>query len=848
MQEELAEALNTPAMRQFVEIKSKYTDSIIFFRLGDFYEMFMEDAIEASAILDIALTKKMGKIPMCGIPYHAMDNYISRLISANKKVVICEQIKNEESTTKVLQREVVRVVTPGMIIEENLINGYENNFFCLALFYPNQVLLAIADVSTADLYYFYFKQVDNYKIISVLSKFQPREIFLFDEHRVEWNSLIRTDEYVFSSLNRIVNEIPNYDPVQRFDCLKQTIHSILGYNFKKDNFEFKSPIVMEDSEYLEMDEDTVKNLDLIDHRMEREKHHTLFHVLNKCSTQSGKRLLKKRILYPFRSIEVIQDIWTKINKFQVDRHIQKELLTLLQSCADIERILARFRGNKALPRDFRTILKYIEIAKSLKLLLNSMEYRFEYQETKLDTLYEYIKERLFEGELPPILGGNGEFIKFGYSPKLDKSKIAKSDGKDWIIKLEEKEKARTGLSTLKIKYNKVVGYFIEISRNQAGNAPKDYLKKQTLVTYERFTFPELEEIERTILEADSIIEEIEKQEFDKMLLETLSLFNEFIELSKYISDLDLILSFCISADEYNWTKPEYNKEGKLNLIESRHPVIEKFLKVGERFTPNDVDLDINQNTIALLTGPNMAGKSTYMRQIALNQILFQMGSYIPAKFGSLSIVDKLFTRIGSADNITAGESTFYLEMKETARILNNKTKNSLILFDEIGRGTSTYDGLSIAWAILEYLIADKSNVTKTIFATHYHELTEMERERHIFNLYMDTVEKDGEVIFLKKVKKGRAKKSFGIYVAKLAGIPEEVVTRARELLIGLESKKREIKFRSNESEPELFSKVQLPSEQTKYKALYDKLQQIDINVLTPLEALQVLSNMKSMDI
>lgn len=840
------EALNTPAMKQFQEIKAKHPDAILFFRMGDFYEMFMEDAIEASAILDIALTKRQNQIPMCGIPYHAMDVYISRLLNAKKKVVVCEQIKNENSTSKLLQREVVRVITPGTVVEENLIKSYENNFLAILIVAHENILLSLADISTSDLYYFSYQLGHINKLSSTLYKFFPGEIIILKDQKEFWKEAFNMADFVLTEIEE--SNLDFFDSGDKFDPLKNILDKTIEKNFKSTHFDFKPPIIMDESEFMEIDERTVTNLDLIENRNEAERHHSLFTVLNKCQTASGKRLLKNRLLFPFRNLNTIQEIWKKIEKLSKGREVRESLLYNLKSTADLERILSRFRASKGSPRDFRTIQKNIELGFQIKETLDKIEYEFKFPHERLKSLAEYLDKRLSEKELPAILG-NGEFLKDGFDPKLDKARTAKTKGKDWILELEEKEKKRLGLTTLKIRYNKVVGYYVEISRNQANAAPKEYVKKQTLVTTERFTFSELEEIERTILESDETIQEIEKTEFDNMITEVLKLFKEFTVLSGEIGDLDLILSYYLCQEDYNWTKPNTNKNGSLVLKDSRHPVIEKYLPTEESFIPNNIEMNTKDQSVAILTGPNMAGKSTFMRQIAHCQILFQIGSFVPAKSANFSIVDKLFTRIGAADNITAGESTFYVEMKESAYILQNKTKDSLILFDEVGRGTSTYDGLSIAWAIVEYLNRnlDKSQKTKTIFATHYHELTELERESGIFNLYLDTIEKEGKVIFLKKVRKGKAKKSFGIYVARLAGIPDNVIERAIELLDGLESKKREIKFKTTEVEtqPLLFGENPTPTQNNeKFKELENELKSIEVEKITPLDAIQILDKLK----
>ncbi|MBE7412114.1 MAG: DNA mismatch repair protein MutS [Leptospiraceae bacterium] len=834
-----SEALNTPAMKQFLEIKSRYPDGILFFRMGDFYEMFLDDAIIASSILDIALTKRQNQIPMCGLPYHAADNYISRLLSAGKKIVICEQ-KKTDGNTKLLSREVVRVVSPGTVIEDNLLSGYQNNFLCAIFFSTKYNFLALADISTSELEYIKIHSDNIIKLKSYIFKFSPKEIVILNSQKNIWDINFPNEMAMVSILNDPILEKDSLENMNDFTLIEKILKAYLNFNYQNIDFTFNNPKFMDETETLEIDEDTVRNLNLVEGQ--NEKDHSLFSILNKCKTQKGKRVLKKKILFPTRSLNLIHDQWKKIQKFEQNKRVKNEIKNLLSEISDLERILSRFRGQKALPRDFRTIIQNIETGFLISKNLNEIDYPFQFPVSNLDKLKNYIQERLHEGEIPVVLG-NGIFLKSGFNEKLDKSREAKTKGKDWIIELEEKEKISTGLSTLKIRYNKIVGYFVELSRAQGMSAPKKYLKKQTLVTSERFTFPELEEIERTILSADTDIQEIEKEEFDRMVTKVLSESHSILSLSEELGELDYTLSLSLCKDEYRWIRPEVNDQGKLSITNSRHPVVENYLPIGEKFISNDLDLDREKNAIAILTGPNMAGKSTFMRQIAINQILFQIGSYVAASNANLSIVDKLFTRIGSGDNLTEGESTFFLEMKETAYILNNKTSESLILFDEVGRGTSTYDGLSIAWSILEFLSKNKINEvrTKTIFATHYHELTELDREEGIFNLYLDTTDKDNEVIFLKKVKKGKAKKSFGIYVAKIAGIPLEIIERARDILIGLESKKREIKFHSTTEQ--LLFPTKNDDQNPSTKEILKTLEQLNLNETTPLDSMKILEKL-----
>lgn len=841
--------LDTPVMRQYMEIKSRFPDAIVFFRMGDFYEMFLDDAKEAARILDIALTKRQNSIPMAGIPFHSTESYVSRLLTAGKKIVICEQTKSDDPKAKIMNREVVRVISPGTVIEENLLAGFQNNFLGILVFTDRKTFLGLADVSTSDLMYFSYEKDDLDGLRANLSKFTPKEIVVPNKQKDRWDHNFPEGSLQFQPLITTLNEsdILTKDetkPSSEYAVLEHILDCYLKYNYRENSFAFKTPEIIEEKEYLILDEDSVRNLELVDN--DRNKEHSLFGVLNFCRTAVGKRTLRKNILFPTRSPEIIQSRHSGIQALS-SKKLQNKIRIELDEMIDLERVLSRFRGNKAFPRDFSGISKTIQACINVKnqLIEENLLSQFPGIGTSLDSLEHLpylFQERLHPGELPVFLG-NSVFLKSGFSPELDRSREAKDKGKDWILELEEKEKKSTGFSTLKIRYNKILGYFIEISRNQAKSIPDSYLKKQTLVTSERYTSPELEEIERTILEADEIIDRIEKQEFDFLVEKVLESEKLIQNLSREIGSLDFLLALSQAKDQFSWKKPDISQNEELILKDSRHPVVEKFLPLGETFVPNSIHLDNREESIAVLTGPNMAGKSTFMRQVALNQILFQIGSYIPAKEARLPIVDKIFTRIGSGDNLTEGESTFYVEMKETAHILNSMTEQSLILFDEVGRGTSTYDGLSLAWAILEYL-SEREIRTKTIFATHYHELTDLERNNGIFNLYMDTYEKEGDVLFLKKVKRGKVKKSFGIYVARLAGVPQKITKRAEEILEGLESRKKEIRIRTEE--PSLFPGFQAGPDRASLamERIRKRLITLLIDKTTPIESLQILEELQ----
>ncbi|MDF3821791.1 DNA mismatch repair protein MutS [Leptospira sp. 96542] len=827
------DALNTPVMRQYMDVKQKHPDGIVFFRMGDFYEMFLDDAKIAAQILDITLTKRQNQIPMAGIPFHATESYISRLISAGKKVVVCEQTKPEDPKAKIMGREVVRIITPGTVVEDNLLGSFQNNYISLYIKEKSSVYLAFADVSTAELLYFYFSENESEKINDTLKRFTPKEIIYTD-------AIPPLSKDQTQILSKLPEEYLTKKTTKGIETVVHVLDCYLKYNYRNQNFIFKTPRRIDENNYLILDEQTVTHLELVENP--NNKQHTLFSVLNRCVTAAGKRFLKTKILFPTRDPEIIKSHWDKIQILSKAKKERSKVKTSLAEIVDLERILTRFRVGKAGPRDFRGIQKSLLSVIEIKTILDEIGFGFSKIPNDLLGLLKELETKLSEGELPVFLG-NSPFLKIGYKKEYDEATNAKTKGKDWILELEEKEKKESGLSSLKIRYNKILGYFIEISKIQAKEVPKHFLKKQTLVTGERFTSSELENLERNILQADEIIERLEKEEFDALVSTCISLSESFLTISNEISSLDYHISLTECKEEFQWVCPEIREDGNLSLSESRHPVVETYLPIGERFVPNSLELNPKEDSIAILTGPNMAGKSTFMRQIAINQILFQMGSFVPAKSASLSIVDRIFTRIGSGDNLTKGESTFFVEMKETATILNQFTENSLILFDEVGRGTSTYDGLSIAWSILEFLSKNYPR-PKTIFATHYHELTELEKGNGIFNLYLDTFEKEGEILFLKKVKRGKSKQSFGIYVAKLAGIPESVNQRAKEILSGLESKKKEIKIKNEE--PSLFANFidpNISSLSPIEEKVLKRLKTMDINKIPPIEALSILDEL-----
>ena len=822
-------------MRQYLDTKAQFPDAIVFFRMGDFYEMFFEDAKIASKLLDLTLTKRQNEIPMAGIPYHASTAYIQKLLQFGKKIVICEQIASNDPKQKLMNREVTRVVTPGTVIEENFLDGYSNNFLGILLVNGETVELGFADVSTKEFYKSSFSKKEIYKIQSELFKFAPKELIHLAEDEKELQAMELDPKLLLTpiALDGATSK-----------KLELILENYLKYNYRSSYSSIANPTELNSNEFLSLDETTVRNLDLVENP--KDPGRTLFGVLNQCETASGKRLLKKRILFPFSNAKQIREQWKKFEHLEKISQMGKEIAEILSGLSDLERILARVQMGKAFPRDIGAIKKTIESYKVLISKLKNSNYLLKPIPSSVLELEQQILKKLTDSEIPNVLG-EGFFLRKGFSEEYDKAVLAKDKGKDWIEELEESERKKTGLGTLKIRYNKILGYYVEISRNQAKDAPKEYTKKQTLVNLERFTFTKLEKLEVEILNSLDTILEIEERVFLELVESILKHQAQLLVLQNELTVLDLDFSFFTVIKRYGWVKPEISESRNLVFWNGRHPTVESALKVGEHFVPNSLEMNETIGFTAILTGPNMAGKSTYMRQVALIQILFQMGLYVPAQSATLPVLDGIYTRMGSSDNLTMGESTFFVEMKETARILDAVRENSMVLLDEVGRGTSTYDGMSLAWAILEY-VSNLKHPPFTLFATHYHELTELEKRGNgIFNLYMDTVEKNGEILFLKKVKKGIGNKSFGIYVAKIAGIPNAIIKRSQDLLKDLEKNKKEFRPKTEPEQLSLF--VNIPSAIPEHLLeLEKKLESIDLNHTTPMKALEILQELKEQNL
>ncbi len=807
--------LATPVMRQFLELKDKYKGSILFFRMGDFYELFLEDAKEAASIMDVALTARQGGVPMCGVPFHSADNYIARLLQAGKKVAVAEQEADPENP-KLMRRVVRRILSRSTLVEESLLRSGEHNFLMALVCDAKMLGVAVADVSTGDFFALEMPVRDGgcdeggdlrTSIRDIYSRYSPGEIIVssddfpcIEQTLPGAKRTVSPQEPWKASPTEGVRRINSRFSVNLkglgFDSESHpslgAISLLLHYvteSFPGTDINLDPPVLRRPGgQSVLLDEQTVRNLDLVYNAGEGSVDRTLFRVLDKCKSTAGKRYLKEAILSPLLEQNLIEKRQQAIEVFIGNRNLHEEVMEHLSGVSDLDRILSRMKAGRGAPRDFGAIRNTIHSFRQIHDLCrkHSGDVFFEDSLWPDKDLLEFASaiENSVVDEPGAVLG-NSPFIRENAIPELDRAREAKDKGARWLLEFEAEERSRTGIQTLKVKYNRVVGYFIEVSRGQSGNVPSEYRRRQTLVGNERYSCDRLEDLERDILGSEGAIEEIEQREFKRLCDRTIDLHRNIKSLMRTLSHIDFISSLATVAVSGGWVKPLISQTGELAIEDGRHPVVEAYLSPGESFIPNSVALDGQSRKFAVLTGPNMAGKSTYIRQVAVIQILTQMGSYVPAAAARLSIADNIFTRIGAGDNLTRGESTFFVEMLETARILNRCTDKSLIVMDEVGRGTSTYDGMSIAWAVVEYL-TEGNQSPKTLFATHYHELTSLESRDGVFNLTMDVREIGGKVVFLRKVKEGAADDSYGIHVARLAGLPPELIQRASEKLKELE--------------------------------------------------------------
>ncbi|OGS45921.1 MAG: DNA mismatch repair protein MutS [Elusimicrobia bacterium RIFOXYD2_FULL_34_15] len=847
----------TPLMRQYQQIKNNHKDSIVFFRLGDFYEMFYDDAKIASKVLRLTLTARQ-KVPMCGIPYHSSKFYIAKLIKEGFSVAICEQMEDPSKVKGLVKRDVVRVITSGTVLEDNLLESKINNFLCAIYYFEKKLAVAFCDISTGEFFYQEIKDDSNYRKLNLqLAKFTPSEILLpksesenielIKNIKKEKNIINFLDNIYFSpegikeNISKLTVDIPETE-YSKIVCsaiilyIKRTQPDILN--------NIKSIKKITYSDFMTLDDLAIKNLELVEGLASASREGSLFETIDRTITSMGARLLRKSILEPLLDIKLISDRQNAIEFFLNNGLLKMEIREILKNCQDIERLLSKITAQTANGRDLVALKKSLttipkiknkisETLKSSEFLGNSEIIRSYFLELKtLENIVELIEKSIIDEPPPTIKEGN--LIKDGYNKDLDELKFISKNAKEWIARFETEEKQRTQINSLKVKYNSVFGYFIEITKTNLDKVPSDYIRKQTIATGERFITEALKQKESMILGAQEKISALEYEIFLKIRQQIME-NSEAIQLNaKAIAGIDMFSALAELAAENNYIKPIVNDADSINIVDGRHPVIEKVL--GGKFVPNDLLLS-SERRIAIITGPNMSGKSTYLRQTAIIIIMAQIGSYVPAKNAEIGIVDSIFTRIGASDRLTAGESTFMVEMKEVANILNNATKKSYILLDEVGRGTSTFDGISIAWATIEYL---KPLCAKVLFATHYFELTELSNiHPEIINLNVSVKEWKGDVLFLHKIIDGSADRSYGIHVGKLAGLPQIVLERADELLAFFE---KNYNNRDNKQQ-ELFT-FSNNDKVLEKSPLLEEIEKTNPDDMTPKDALQKIYEWK----
>lgn len=854
----------TPLMKQFNDIKRNYPDCIVFFRLGDFYEMFGPDAVNASKILHITLTtREKGKdipVPMCGIPHFTAETYISKLIKAGHKVAICEQVEDPKEAKGIVRREVVKVVTPGTFLPEN---PKENSYILGFSQRENIFGIAVADISTGE--FLIYQSHGN--LDDEISRFEPREI-LYPVSLKNNPSILNSlngfyltayDDWYFDYLEAYRKLLGHFrvSSLDGYGCEGMVVAissagALLNYleETQKQTATFKKISVLRHKSYMLLDASAQKNLEITKPMKEGDKENTLLWVIDETHTPMGGRLLRSWLLNPLLDTEAIAHRQGAVSALINDTGNNRKIQNLLEGISDIERQASRISNETANARDLVSLKNSIGILPALKNLLQGYENKkIKHLSEQIDVLSEVrsvIEQSIAEN--PPLGLKDGGLIKEGFNPEIDELREISGSGKDFIASLQVKERERTGISSLKVGYNRVFGYYIEVTKPNLSQVPDDYIRKQTLVSHERFITPELKEYEAKILGAEERLKNLEYDCFTSIRNDISRETERLQKTSSAVAEIDALHSLAFIAKKYNYTCPVVDDGNVIQFSEGRHPVLER-LALGEKFIPNDALIDTDSNKILIITGPNMAGKSTYMRQIALIVLLAQIGSFVPAKEARIGTVDRIFTRIGASDVITKGQSTFMVEMIETANILNNATEKSLILLDEVGRGTSTFDGISIAWAVAEFIV--KNLNARTLFATHYHELTELSLcLEGIKNLNMAVKEWGDEIIFLRKIEEGPADKSYGIQVARLAGLPEDTIKRAKEVLSNLErAELNEIGVPklaySNESvSPDNIRIGQLDLFATQADPVMKELLGLDVLGMTPIEALNTLYEMR----
>ncbi len=859
----------SPMMRDYIETKEKHKDAILFYRLGDFYEMFFEDAKIASKELELVLTARNcgegQKAPMAGVPHHAAESYISRLIKKGYKVAICEQLEDPKEAQGIVKRDVVRVITPGTVIESNILEEKTSNYIMTIVYEINSYSLAIAEVSTGEFLATEIEdETDNGfpKVLDEIARFNPKELIvnegltLQEDNFVKLKNLfpvyvnIKEEEYFTGELSKKYQierlEEENQASLFEDNFAQKAIIGLDKYilDTQKINLEYFNKITLYiPSKYMALDLSARRNLEINRRTRDGSKKGSLLGVIDKTVTAMGGRLISTWLNSPLLGKNQIENRLNAVEEFKSDIMLKGAVRELLKKVYDIERISAKISFGAANARDLISLKNSIiflpEIKKSLKKTKANLNKEIYKNLDTLEDIYEVIDKAIVDD--PPITITEGGMIRAEIDAELFRLKNIGKTGKEWIANLEIEEKQKTNIPSLKVGYNKVFGYYIEVTKVHIFKVPDTYIRKQTLTNSERYVTPELKEMEEELLHVEEKIIKMEYDIFQLIRTEISKNIKRLQSAATNIAILDVLTTFAQVAEDNQYIKPEVNTKGIIEIKGGRHPVVEQMIPRGS-FVENDTYMDNFGETVHIITGPNMSGKSTYMRQVALITLLSQIGSFVPAVSANISIADKIFTRIGATDDVSMGESTFMVEMNEVANILNNATKESLIILDEVGRGTSTYDGISIAWAVLEY-IADKSKIgAKTLFATHYHELIALEEKLEGVKNYSVDVKQQGEdVIFLHKLVKGGTDDSFGIYVAKLAGVPKETVKKARNILKNIE--KKEFLVKEMEEGYELTNQSSMF--EFKYEELLKFFNRIDINNTTPVDALKILGEIKN---
>ncbi len=863
----------TPMMQQYIKTKLDYKDCILFYRLGDFYEMFFEDALIASRELEITLTGKdcglEERAPMAGVPFHAAEGYISKLIEKGYKVAICEQLENPKECKGIVKRDVIRIVTPGTVIESNMLEEKKNNY--IMSIYKNGLYfgLSVCDMTTGEFYSTQIKENNNFeKLLDEIAKYSPAEIIVNDllfqtneeckKIKDRFNVFISKEDE--SSFNNNYNNLnyafcktngENVDNLDEYLLCISSINALITYltETQKVKLEHINKIVIYNiAQYMTLDVTARRNLELTERMRDTSKKGTLLWVLDKTSTSMGGRLLRKWIAEPLVNVKEINKRLEAVEELKNNIILKDETVELLKKVYDIERLVGKISYGNANGKDMIALKNSIYQIPFLKEILKRSENNYlkelNNELDELKDIYDLIDKAIVDE--PPISVTEGDLIKLGFNEELDGYKLASTEGKKWLVNIEAQEKEKTGIKNLKICYNKIFGYYLEVTKSYLSLVPDTYIRRQTLANCERFVTTELKEIEEKIIGAQEKMFKLEYELFLQVRKEISENITRIQKAANIISILDVLCSFAKIAEDNTYVKPAVDNEGEIIIKEGRHPVIEKMMNFGE-FITNDTILDEESNRFAIITGPNMAGKSTYMRQVALITLMAQIGSFVPATEAKIGVVDKIFTRIGAADDLSMGQSTFMVEMMEVANIMKNCTKNSLVILDEIGRGTSTYDGLSIAWAVSEYMADKEKCGAKTLFATHYHELTALEEKQEGIKNYSIAVKENGEdIIFLRKIIEGGTDESYGIHVAKLAGVNNTVIKRANQILRTIERKgsinTKDIEKESSTSKKQV--EGQFDFYNYKLAEIAHELDKVDLNELTPINALNILVKIK----